>query len=139
MLISTNDNYRAKPSRSLGIQVFSNNLLFLCKLKLFNSSLLFMMKISGWKIKQYFSRVHKLHLPVIGVNGAAWSSFFHLRLYSMSFSFKFQMKLVSVVEFLCFPLLKEVSWFESLALNFFAVNPTQVCVYGSAWFVTIVA
>ena len=42
----------------------------------------------------------------------------------MSFSFKFQMKLLSVVEFLCFPLLKEVSWFESLALNFFAVNPT---------------
>ena len=67
--------------------------------------------------------MHKLHLPVIGVYGCAFSRIFHVTVWSVLFSFSFQMcSLSDVVDDFWLSLKLDVCWLYRV-LNSFSVIP----------------
>ena len=67
--------------------------------------------------------MHKLHLPVIGVYGCAFSRTFHVTVWYVLFSFSFQMcSLSDVVDDLWLSLKLDVCWLYRV-LNSFSVIP----------------
>ena len=76
-----------------------------------------------------FSLVHKLHNLVFLLYPADFFKIFHLIEYSILFDFKFQINLDSSVSFSYLILLKLLTWFLYLVLNFSAA-PIYVILFG---------
>ena len=111
---------------SQGIQVLSNNNLLLCLQKFVNSSLLFNVAWLLLNNMWYFSRVHRLQIPEMGLKVWALPISFQSISKFTFLSFKSHVCKLRVVSCLYFSYFIDFLWLLSLDLNVFEVKPIYV-------------
>ena len=87
---------------------------------------LFIVAMCGLVIRKNFSVLQRLQHFVRFVYGFAFTTIFHVTVYSLFSSFSFHRCLLSSVLFILFTCLNDIWWFQYLALNWFAVRPMYV-------------